>query len=296
MHREDESSLIERVKAGERQLFIELVQPYENNVLLESYSILQNKADAEDAAQETFLKALAHLDQLRSGENFRAWLLQIAVNEARMRQRKDRKYVTGSEDQNQGEEIGTIDRPFRPRDFSAWADNPLQIVERKELWAAVSRALDSLSAPLREVFVLRDMQHCSAEETAKILGISSASVNTRLHRARLQMRERLAPLFRQPKAAWTPLRMVMDMGKRYIRRVVSCGTVIGELSNLIDGNLDPQLRARLEEHLRLCQRCSILLDTSRRLLYIVGDEKLWTPPFEHSKRVKQSLPGRAETA
>jgi RNA polymerase sigma-70 factor (ECF subfamily) len=195
-----ESTLIDRIRSGEKELFHELVRPHERSVYLVAYSILRNPTDAEDAAQETLLKALVHLDQLRSNERFKGWLLLIAGNEARMRRRKDRKHLYESlEDPVVESEEGA----FMPQQFADWRDVPLEVLEKKEIRVAVLKALDSLLERYREVFVLRDMQHLSVAETAQVLGISTPAVKTRLHRARLQMREQLAPVF----------------GKRWIERL-----------------------------------------------------------------------------
>ena len=91
-----EQALIERIKAGESELFYQLVEPYQRAVFSAAYSVLANEADAEDAAQEAFLKAYAHLDQFRGECKFSTWLVQIAVNEARMWRRKDRKALYDS--------------------------------------------------------------------------------------------------------------------------------------------------------------------------------------------------------
>ncbi len=292
-HVEDEAYLIDRAKAGDRELFLKLISPYLRTLTRTSYSILRNEADAEEVAQETVLKALAHLDQLRASQCFKSWLLQIAINEARMRLRKNHAYAYGSAEAYAAE---PEEQDFKPRDFTDWRDSPAETLERKELCAAIHRALQSLDGVYREVFVLRDMQHLSMAHTAQILDISEANVGTRLRRARLQMREQLAPLFRRPRtiANWMPLRMVIDMTKRYINKTVSCKKVVEELSSYIDGQLDPRLRAMIEEHLRLCRRCTILVDSTRKLLYVVGDERVLLPPFESSNRLQQILSDRRE--
>ena len=89
----DEATLIARILAGEKALFHELIRPYERAVYLAAYSVLRNPADAEEVAQEALLKALTNLHQLRADDKFKAWLLQIAFNEARMRLRKDHKHL-----------------------------------------------------------------------------------------------------------------------------------------------------------------------------------------------------------
>lgn len=188
----DESALIDRIRGGEKTLFHELIRPYERSVYLSAYSVLHNQADTEEVVQETLLKAFSHLDQLRANDKFKAWLLLIAVNEARMRRRKDRQYLYESLEEQAME---MEESKFMPRQFADWREIPSDLVERKEVRAAVQRALDTLPEKYREVFILRDVQQLSVAETAEVLGITVPAVKTQLHRARLQMREQLAPMF-----------------------------------------------------------------------------------------------------
>jgi len=184
-----EQGLIARVCAGEKELFYELVQPYERPVYLAAFSILQNEADAEDAAQEAVLKALANLTNFRGEAKFSTWLIQITINEARMRLRKNRPQLYESIDEQQTDDEGE----YFPRDYADWREIPSEALQRKELRDALERAIASLKPRYREVFVLRDVQNVNIAETAKILGITEASVKTRLLRARLMMRDALAP-------------------------------------------------------------------------------------------------------
>lgn len=187
-----EAALIARILAGEKALFHDLIRPYERAVYLAAYSVLRNPADAEEVAQETLLKALLNLQQLRAEDKFKGWLLQIAYNEARMRLRKEHRNLY----EPLGEE-GSNDPEFQPRQFADWRDLPSDVLEKKEIRQAVARALLTLSDKYRQVFVLRDVEHLSVEETARVLGISQPAVKTQLLRARLQMRELLAPVFRR---------------------------------------------------------------------------------------------------
>lgn len=186
-----EIELIERVCVGEKELFYELISPYERSVYMAAFSVLQNEADAEEAAQEAFLKAFSHLSSFRRESKFSTWLIQIAVNEARMKRRKDRKFLYEStDDRNQDEEGDYI-----PRDFADWREIPSEALQRAELREALQKAIHSLDPKYREVFVMRDIQNLNIAETAAALQISEASVKTRLLRARLQMRDALAPGF-----------------------------------------------------------------------------------------------------
>lgn len=184
-----ERELIERVLAGEKDLFYELIRPYERGVFLAAASILGNDADAEDSAQEAFLKAYRNLAGFRQESKFSTWLIQIAINDAKMKLRKDRRHLYESIDAGQE----TNDGDYIPTDFADWREIPSEALEQSELREALSHALNLLPEKYRTVLVLRDVQQMSIAETAKALDISEENVKTRTSRARLQMRDRLAP-------------------------------------------------------------------------------------------------------
>jgi len=191
-----ETELIERVLAGEKDFFYELIQPYERGVFLAAASILGNDADAEDAAQEAVLKAYRNLARFRQESKFSTWLFQIAINEAKMKLRKDRRHLYESIDAG----VETNEGDYIPTDFADWRQIPSEALEQSELREALNAALKSLPEKYRTVLVLRDVQQMSIAETAKALGISEENVKTRTSRARLQMRDRLAP---GREGAWT---------------------------------------------------------------------------------------------
>ena len=184
----DEPSLIRRIRAGEHELFYGLIRPYERRIYAAAFAILRNEADVEDAAQEAVLKAFKNIRQFRAEARFSTWLIQITINEARMRRRKQHADVMQPIVDQQDEEGNYI-----PRDFADWREIPSEALERKEVREKLAEALASLGEKYRDVFVLRDMQQLSIEDTAKTLKISVASVKTRLLRARLMLRDMLAP-------------------------------------------------------------------------------------------------------
>lgn len=175
--------------AGEREAFYELVRPYERMIYATAISVVKNPADAEEVTQEAVLKAFSYLSSFRAEAKFSTWLVQITYNEAKMRLRKARLHVYESIDDQQQNEQGD----FWPRDYADWRPIPSELLEQKEIRHAVQDAINSLSPSYREVLVLRDVQHLSIKETSTILGISEPTVKTRLHRARLLLRDRLAP-------------------------------------------------------------------------------------------------------
>ena len=184
-----ESELIRRVCEGDKEAFYELVRPYERSIYFAAKSVLDNDADAEEAAQEAVLKAFTHIRSFRGESKFSTWLVQITINEARMKLRKEHRHLYDSLDQPTADEQGD----YWPKDYADWREIPSESLELKELRLALTKALDSLEPKFREVMVLRDIQHLSVEETAQVLGISEENVRTRLHRARLRMRDALAP-------------------------------------------------------------------------------------------------------
>jgi RNA polymerase sigma-70 factor, ECF subfamily len=184
-----EAELIRRVCQGDKEAFYALVCPWERAVYVAAVSILNNPADAEEVAQEAVLKAFTHLAEFRAEAKFSTWLIQITINEARLRLRKDRRHLYESVDEQRADEEGE----YFPKDFADWREVPSEALQRKELREALRRAIAALPLKYREVLILRDIQNRSTEETAEILGITVGNVKTRLLRARLQMRDALAP-------------------------------------------------------------------------------------------------------
>jgi RNA polymerase sigma-70 factor (ECF subfamily) len=183
-----EHDLILSVQRGQHELFYELVRPYERRVYAAALAILRNEHDAEDAAQEAMLKAFANIRQFRAEARFSTWLIQITVNEALMRRRRERTVVMEGID---GYRSGNEESEYAPRDFADWREIPSEALERKEVRQRLTEALGTLDRKYREVFVLRDMEHLNIQETAEALGITVASVKTRLLRARLMLRDLL---------------------------------------------------------------------------------------------------------
>ena len=184
-----EATLVERVCNGEKEVFYELVRPYEKAVYLAARSVLGNDAEAEDVAQESVLKAFTHLRSFRAESKFSTWLIQITLNEARMRLRKQHRELYEDIEQSDKESDGS----YIPRDFADWREIPEEAVHRKQLRQHLAKAIAELEPKYREVLILRDVQHYSIVETAKLLGLTPGSVKTRLLRARLQLRDALAP-------------------------------------------------------------------------------------------------------
>lgn len=185
-----ELALIVRILAGERELYHDLIRLHEKSVYLTAFSVLQNTADAEDVAQESILKGFRHLSQFRAESRFSTWLLKITLNEARMRLRKQHKELWESLDAQTDDQ----ESEYVPEEFGDWREIPSEALERKEIRELLSTAVAALSEIYREVIVLRDIRQFSVAETAQVLGVRAGVVKTRLVRARLQLRDLVAPM------------------------------------------------------------------------------------------------------
>lgn len=188
----DETALVDRARVGDAEAFSQLVDRYERKIYRLAKHITQNDEDAEDVLQETFLKAYSHLDSFEGQSKFYTWIVRIAVNESlmKLRKRKSDRTVSLDEPQDTGEE--TVQR-----EIAVWDEDPEIKYSREELREILDGAVNSLKPSFRTVFVLRDIEELSTEETAEALGISIPAVKSRLLRARLQLREKLTRFFRR---------------------------------------------------------------------------------------------------
>ena len=188
----DESALVARAQAGDPAAFTTLVEHYQRKIYRIGKNITQNSEDAEDVLQETFLKAYEHLSGFQGNSKFYTWIVRIAVNEAlmKLRKRKGDRFVSLDEPIETGEEEVK-------REIAVWDNNPEQRYSREEMQRILDEAVDDLKPDFRTVFVLRDIEELSTEETAQALGISVPAVKSRLLRARLALREKLTRQFKR---------------------------------------------------------------------------------------------------
>ena len=188
----DETTLVAQSREGNTSAFAELVRRYEGKIFRLAQHVTQNREDAEDVLQETFMKAYEHLDQFQGNSKFYTWIVRIAVNQAlmKLRRKKTGKTVSLDETIDTGEDTVV-------REIATWDENPEQRFSREEMGEILDSAIQSLEPPYRSVFVLRDIEELSTEETADALGLSIPAVKSRLLRARLQLREKLTRQFKR---------------------------------------------------------------------------------------------------
>jgi RNA polymerase sigma-70 factor (ECF subfamily) len=190
----EELALVQAAKGGDIAAFEQLVKKYDRNVFRIAQHITQNREDAEDVVQDAFLKAYQNLKQFQGNSKFYTWLVRIAVNEALMKLRKRKTSKTVSMDEDVETEDGSV-----PREVADWSPNPEQLFGQSELSDILAKTIQGLPTGFRTVFVLRDVEGLSTEETAETLGLSVPAVKSRLLRARLQLRERLSRYFKKKR-------------------------------------------------------------------------------------------------
>jgi RNA polymerase sigma-70 factor, ECF subfamily len=187
----EEAKLITAILDGDIQRFHQLILPYQRSIYRMSLFYMKNEEEAEDVAQETFIKAYRNLSAFRGDSRFSTWLISIALNEARNRLR-----------QKATARIVSLDEPVRegwilsPALLSDWRELPSDVIERKEIRQVLEKAVAMLPNPYQQVFLLREVEELSGNETAKIMGITVSLVKVRLHRARIMLQRTLAPKLR----------------------------------------------------------------------------------------------------
>lgn len=184
-----DDELVRIAQGGENRAFDELVRRYQDKVYRLSYKILRHEDDAAEALQDAFLSAYRGLGNFKAESTFSTWLYRIATNASLMKYRKRRDgHVSLDQSQSTNEDA-------EPLQLADWAAQPPEELLTAETRQVMDEGIERLPEELRTVFVLRDIQELSNAEVAEILGLSVAAVKSRLHRGRIQLRERLNRYF-----------------------------------------------------------------------------------------------------
>ena len=186
----DDTILVHACKAGDAAAFEELVKRYYRKLFRVAQHITHNREDAQDAVQDAFLKVFRKLTQFRENSQFSTWLIRIAVNESLMKLRKQRHNKEFSID----DDLVSEDHGF-PFELADWAPNPEERYRGFEIRDILRSELQELQPALRVVFVLRDIEGLSTEETADVIQSTPVAVKARLWRARLKLRAQLSKYF-----------------------------------------------------------------------------------------------------
>jgi RNA polymerase sigma-70 factor, ECF subfamily len=185
----EEEKLIELAKKGDKKALADLVKQYEQTVYNFSFKICRNKDRAENTMQETFLSMVKNLHQFSGESKLSTWLYRVVANHCLMLARSQNKYEFASLDDE--------DSLIEEKSIADWKVTPEKVIENNELKNFLDDAIKKLAPEYRIVFLLRDVEGLSTEETAKITEISVPAVKSRLHRARAFLRNELDMRFKQ---------------------------------------------------------------------------------------------------
>ena len=189
---DNDIELVQAAQRGDKRAFAQLVEKYEQRIYNLARKMMHDQQDAEDVLQETFINVYRHLNDFHGASSFSTWLYRIATNASLMKLR-GRKEVTISLDEPVESDNG---ENAMPREIVDWGVTPEEALLNGEVRARMDAAVTALPESLRTVFVLRDIEGLSVQETADVLSISVPNVKTRLHRARMTLRENLSAYFK----------------------------------------------------------------------------------------------------
>lgn len=186
----NEAELIERLRAGDKKACAECIEIHSPGIYRLALRLMENEAEAEDVLQETFMNAFKAIDKFEGRSGLGTWLYRIAHNAAMMRLRKPQKFFLSVEETLEQEEGNLV-----PKQLFDWCCLPEEDFESDEVKNELEQAIRSLPAKYKSVFILRELEGFSTQETAESLNLSISTVKVRLHRARLGLREKLSPYF-----------------------------------------------------------------------------------------------------
>ena len=242
-HPTNERALLEAAQRGDQAALTELINRYSPNIYRFGMKMCRHEHDAEEVVQDTLLAAAKNLSDFRGQSSLSTWLYTIARSFCIKRRRKNVGEPSALEPLHELRAEGV------PQLIDARA--PDEQAAAREIENELERAIDALEPMYREVLILRDVEGLTAPEVGKVLGLSIEAVKSRLHRARAQVRDQLAPLF-APEAEAPPL--------------AGCPDVLELLSRHLEDDVSPELCHEMETHVAACPRCSARCDSLRRAL------------------------------
>ncbi len=267
----DEPTLIERARAGDRTATEELLEQHAPGVFRFGMKMCRDSEDAREVLQETLLSAFRKLGDFRGDSSFSTWLFTIVRSHCfkkRRRRRHEPVHVLSLEGEA-GEDAGRLSDP-RAR--------PDQQLEKLRLREALESAIAGLGAGQREVLLLRDVEGLSAAEVAEVTGLSVQAVKSRLHRARVLLRQTLAPA----------LGLSPDTGPKAGE---GCQDIVPLFSRHLEGEIAPDVCRELERHVAACPRCGEACDSLRSVLSLCRATPAPPVPDDVQRAVREGIRG-----
>jgi RNA polymerase sigma-70 factor (ECF subfamily) len=261
----DDHALLEAARSGDRAALEAFIERHQSRVLRFGLKMCRDVEDARDVAQETLLAAARSVARFREASSPSTWLYTIARSFC-IKKRRRSKFAPAAVIPLDGEgREAALDVPDPRRD-------PEQELDDRRIAAALDATIGSLDPKYREILVLRDVEGLTASEVAEVTGLGVEAVKSRLHRARLQVRERLAPLLgRIPAPAAT------------------CPDVLDLLSRHLEDEIDPSTCAEMERHLAGCPRCEAACDSLKRVLSLCRRSSVPEVPSDLQESIRAGI-------
>ena len=234
--------LLQAARGGDREALATLLEKHQQRVFGFGMKMCGDPEDAKDVAQDTLLAAVRSLRDFRGDASISTWLYTVARSFCI----KKRRRTKGAPARHDPLDRAVAEKAFEPE------LGPEQLLLGREAREIVAAALDEMEPEAREIVLLRDIEGLSAPEVAKVTGLSVSAVKSRLHRARLSLRERLRPLVGEPGEPATP----------------TCPDVLTLLSKKLEAEVSPELCAEMERHVDGCPHCKGLCDSLKRSLAV----------------------------
>jgi RNA polymerase sigma-70 factor, ECF subfamily len=271
-----DASLLDRARAGDPDALERLIERHQRTVYRFGLRMCRDPEDAKDVVQETLLAVARTVKSFRGASSVSTWLYTIARSFCIKKRRRSR-FAPAEEESLDAREPGLAARriadPARPADES---------LAGRQIESALEEAIGALEPMYREVLVLRDMEGLSGPEVAEVMGLSVEAVKSRLHRARVSVREALAPLLAEPGA---PERPALDPAAA----APSCPDVVRLLSEHLEGEINASACAQMERHLARCPACRTRCDALHRQLALCKAAPLPDVPPAVQESVRRAV-------
>ncbi len=264
-----DDELVNAARGGDAAALETLLVRYQPHLYRFGLRMCGNTEDAGDVAQESLMSMARAVRDFRGDSSVSSWLYTIARRFCIKKRRRSKFAPATEESLDAVNGPGVIDRLADP------APGPEQIAANRELEQALLRAIDALDPTQREVLILRDVEGLSAPDVAKVLGVSVDAVKSRLHRARITVRQTLAP--------------VLDGPARAAPSTPACPDVPALFSQYLEGEIGPAACAAMEAHLARCPHCRGACDSLKRVLALC--QRLPTPdvPASLSSSIRTAI-------
>jgi RNA polymerase sigma-70 factor (ECF subfamily) len=270
----DDAALLDRARTGDRDALDHLLERHQRRVYRFGLKMCRDPEDAKDVLQETLFAAARTMKDFRGAASVSTWLYTIARSFC-LKKRRRSKFAPAEEESL--EERASREEARQIADPGRAPDDELA---GRQVEAALERAIGGLDPMYREVLVLRDIEGLTAPEVAEVMGLSIEAVKSRLHRARLAVREAVAPLLGVPADEGAPATAAST---------AACPDVIELFSRHLEGEISASLCADMEKHLESCAACRSRCDSLRRTLALCKAAPLPEVPQAVQADVRRAL-------